>query len=142
MRKNKGFTLIELLAVLVILAVIGMIAFPLVSNLVSNSEKDAYTQLEKEIIQSAKYYVADNGDDLITIDATTNAVTHKDCHITLASLKTKGYLEYQDTIDPRTDENINNSCVEITYNSSYSQYTYTFKRSTTGTCSTKTACGS
>ena len=42
MRKNeKGFTLIELLAIIVILAVIALIATPIILNVVSNSRKNA-----------------------------------------------------------------------------------------------------
>lgn len=41
MRKNKGFTLIELLAVIVILAVIALIATPIVMNVINDSKKGA-----------------------------------------------------------------------------------------------------
>ena len=42
MKQNqKGFTLIELLAVIVILAVIALIATPIILNVVSNSKKSA-----------------------------------------------------------------------------------------------------
>ena len=39
--KKKGFTLIELLAVIIILAVIALIATPIVLNVVDNARKSA-----------------------------------------------------------------------------------------------------
>ena len=41
MKKNKGFTLIELLAVIIILAVIALIATPIVLNVVENARESA-----------------------------------------------------------------------------------------------------
>lgn len=41
MKANKGFTLIELLAVIVILAVIALIATPLVMNTINDARKGA-----------------------------------------------------------------------------------------------------
>ncbi len=40
-RNQKGFTLIELLAVIVILAVIALIATPLIMNVINNAKKGA-----------------------------------------------------------------------------------------------------
>lgn len=41
MKKNKGFTLIELLAVIVILAVIALIATPIIMNVINDSKEGA-----------------------------------------------------------------------------------------------------
>lgn len=41
MKKNKGFTLIELLAVIVILAIIALIATPIIMNVINDSKKGA-----------------------------------------------------------------------------------------------------
>lgn len=41
MKKNNGFTLVELLAVIVILAVIALIATPIVLNMIESSRKGA-----------------------------------------------------------------------------------------------------
>ena len=48
---KKGFTLIELLAVIVILAIIALIATPIILNIVEDSKKSAVTE-------SAKLYIA------------------------------------------------------------------------------------
>ena len=39
MKNRKGFTLIELLAVIVILAVIALIATPIILNMIENAKK-------------------------------------------------------------------------------------------------------
>ena len=41
--KNKGFTLVELLAVIVILALIALIATPIILNVIKNLEKSIRT---------------------------------------------------------------------------------------------------
>lgn len=48
--KNKGFTLIELLAVIVILAIIALIATPMILNVVDSAKKSSAES-------SARYYV-------------------------------------------------------------------------------------
>ena len=54
---RKGFTLIELLAVIVILAIIALIATPIVLSIINDSKRTA-------TIQSAEFY----------LDATVNAI--------------------------------------------------------------------
>ena len=44
MKKKKGFTLIELLAVIVILAIIALIATPIVLNIIKTSRKGAFAR--------------------------------------------------------------------------------------------------
>ena len=50
--KKKGFTLIELLAVIVILAIIALIATPIVLNMISNAKKSAAKASAYGYIQS------------------------------------------------------------------------------------------
>jgi len=58
MMKKKGFTLIELLAVIIVLAVIALIATPLVFNTVEESRKGAFTQTINGVIKAAELYQA------------------------------------------------------------------------------------
>ena len=44
---KKGFTLIELLAVIIIIAVVGLIAIPSISGTIDNSRRKAYEELKK-----------------------------------------------------------------------------------------------
>ena len=57
---KKGFTLIELLAVIIILAVIALIATPVVLNVVENSKKEAFKDSVYGAIDAAKYYYYEN----------------------------------------------------------------------------------
>lgn len=58
--KKKGFTLIELLAVIIILAVIALIATPVVLNVVENARKEAAENSAYGIIDAAKYAYTDS----------------------------------------------------------------------------------
>ena len=53
---KKGFTLIELLAVIVILAIIALIATPIVLNIIEDSKKSAFKQTGNGIVDAAEYY--------------------------------------------------------------------------------------
>ena len=48
--KKKGFTLIELLAVIVILAVIALIATPIVLNLIKTAKKGAFARSAEGVL--------------------------------------------------------------------------------------------
>ncbi len=56
--KEKGFTLIELLAVIVILAIIALIATPLILNTIDTAKKGAFKSTAYGLIQAAEqeYY--------------------------------------------------------------------------------------
>ena len=54
--KKKGFTLIELLAVIVILAVIALIATPIVLNLINTAKKGAFKRSVENTLRGAKLY--------------------------------------------------------------------------------------
>ncbi len=56
MKNKKGFTLIELLAVIIILAVIALIATPIVLNVVDNARKSANKDSVYGLLDSAKLY--------------------------------------------------------------------------------------
>ncbi|MDD2391825.1 MAG: prepilin-type N-terminal cleavage/methylation domain-containing protein [Bacilli bacterium] len=51
---KKGFTLIELLAVIVILAIIALIASPIVVGLIEDSNKQAAERSTEAVIKAAK----------------------------------------------------------------------------------------
>ncbi len=56
---NKGFTLIELLAVIVILAVIALIATPIVLSILTKVRKSAFQDSAYGIMEAAKSYYAE-----------------------------------------------------------------------------------
>ena len=57
MRKN-GFTLIELLAVIVILAIIALIATPIVLNIIDDSKKNATLRSSENYIKAIEFSIA------------------------------------------------------------------------------------
>ena len=56
--KNKGFTLIELLAVIVILAIIALIATPIVINMIGNSKESADERSSELYLDAVEQAVA------------------------------------------------------------------------------------
>ncbi len=59
--KRKGFTLIELLAVIVVLAIIALIATPIVMNTIKKSRKGAAERLGGNIIEDGEYEITSDG---------------------------------------------------------------------------------
>src|SRR5690625_504810 len=55
---ERGLTLVELLAVIVILAIVGAIAFVAIGNVIENSKKDAHVANALQVISAAKLYEA------------------------------------------------------------------------------------
>lgn len=66
MKSKKGFTLIELLAVIVILAIIALIATPIVLNIIENAKKDSYANSTNGYVDAVK---------LAYVTATANGTT-------------------------------------------------------------------
>src|SRR5574344_1075829 len=60
---NKGFTLVELLAVIIVLAIIGLITFPIVKNTIEESRKNAALESAESYLRVAEQYVVKNMDE-------------------------------------------------------------------------------
>ena len=58
MKANKGFTLIELLAVIVVLAIIALIATPVVLNSISTARDGANKESARAFVKAAEFYCA------------------------------------------------------------------------------------
>ena len=56
MNNNKGFTLIELLAVIVILAIIALIATPIILNMINDARKNSAKSSALGYVDSIEYY--------------------------------------------------------------------------------------
>ena len=51
---NKGFTLIELIAVIVIIALLGMVTVPMIVGILNNSKEKMFVTNVKELISIAE----------------------------------------------------------------------------------------
>ena len=60
MKEQKGFTLVELLGVITLLALVGLISVPIISNVVNNSRLKAFKQTLNGIIDSARIHNAES----------------------------------------------------------------------------------
>ncbi len=73
--KKKGFTLIELLAVIVVLAIIALIATPIVMNIINSSKKGATERGAENYIKQVEVSIAtkrlsESTSDLSSLDGT------------------------------------------------------------------------
>ena len=79
--KKKGFTLIELLAVIVILALIALIATPIIVGVIGDAKKNAFKDTAYGIIEAGRlYYAGEFGNDSFdgkTFDFTGNVAELK-----------------------------------------------------------------
>ena len=109
---KKGFTLIELLAVIMILSVISVIAYPKVIDTIGASRLTAYNVSKSNIVDAAKLkYLADVNSTSIT-------------EYTVQDLMDTGYIK-KGTKNPLTDEDYdNNTKVLITNNNGVVRYEY------------------
>lgn len=125
MKKEKGFTLVELLAVIVIIAVIAAIVFPVVTKHIRTSKEKALAVQISEIIRAAKDWAIDNPDSL---DKYHINPTYVSIHDLQTSQKANGetYLSAGVVKNPKTGEKMEGTVI-ITYDPEYSQYVYEYK---------------
>lgn len=116
--KKNGFTLIELLATIIVLGIISLIAFPLISDTISDQKEKLYKRQVATIVDATKALAAKN----------TNILPDDRGQQTMVSIDyliKKGMIEGTDVIDPKTSSKLD-GCVRIQYNSLYTQYEYEF----------------
>lgn len=116
--KNKGFTLVELLAVIVIIAVISGIVFPIITGNINNAKEKLHEVQVKDIESAAKKWGLNNLDKL-------DKYHINDIYLSLTYLKDNGYLEKEEILDPKTKEEFV-GCVLVRYNFELNQYDYTY----------------
>jgi prepilin-type N-terminal cleavage/methylation domain-containing protein len=117
MMKKKGFTLVELLGGIVILSIILLIAVPTISNITNRQKAKAYNTQVSLILAKAQDWALKNVNNL----APDNGINFVD----LSSLVSQGYVDNTSINDPRNGTNMN-GCIVIAYNTSTSQYDYSY----------------
>lgn len=112
---KKGFTLVELLAVIVLLGIVTLIAFPLVNDSVDLAKEEAYNQTVNSIEEAAKRY------------GTINMLGYstEEQILTLETLISSGMLKESDLVNPKTDKKMT-GCVYYKWLEEEKMYDYTY----------------
>lgn len=90
--KKKGFTLIELLAVIVILAVIALIATPVIMNAINEAKRGAAKDSAYSYMSTLEYHIAStyNDDDHTNDFQLNGSLTENQANTLLTNVKVKG----------------------------------------------------
>lgn len=83
---KKGYTLLELVATIIILGIVGLIAYPTINKTINKNRERLYENQLKQIEESASKWAYQNLDSLPTIEG--EVVT-----ISLLELKRNGYID-------------------------------------------------
>ena len=118
---KKGFTLVELLGVIVILAVISMIAVPLIDRSINEGDEDLYNTQMNQILKAAKNYYAENLEKLNSVDSsceiTDSSLCGEEegpaCCVNLNKLISDGYLPTE-VNNPKTGKPFSNTLTYVT----------------------------
>ena len=126
---RKGFTLIELLAVIILVALIGVLVMPSVIDTSNKGKQASYDILIKNIVTASKSYYeeCEYGDLSNTEKYGGYACTINDKAITikLSDLANTGFLSVKDVddesneklvLDPRNNNDISDCSITITIN--------------------------
>ncbi len=111
---KKGFTLIELLAVIIILAIIALITFPIVDNSIKNSKQAALERTIGSIEEAAHNYSSQNN----------LGYPEEEKAISLDELKSSGFLT-SDITNPVTNEEMT-GCVLYRWDEAHNQYVFRY----------------
>ena len=110
---KKGFTLIELLAVIVILAIIALIATPVVLNIIEDSKESAAKDSAMVISKAAETYYMSQTTSGVTevteIDLKDDIIKYK------GEKPEKGYITFDNKGNAYLKMYMNGYCVESNY---------------------------
>ena len=111
---SSAFTLAELLGVIVVLAVVALITFPIITSSIRNSQNKALEDTIKTIEEAAYRYSVEN--DL--------GYSSQRRPLYLDEIKQKGFLK-KNLVNPITEEEIT-GCVWYSWNIAYNQYFFEY----------------
>lgn len=117
---KKGFTLVELLAVIVILGLLVAIINPVVKNLLNDSKESLSDQQKKLVVEATKKYMVENSE--LLPEGSDRSIIY------MSDLISKGVIDNDKIIDPKSKEELN-GCVVVSYNDSFNQYEYNYSES-------------
>ena len=113
--KKNAFTLIELLGVLLLLAIIALITFPIIDKTLTSAKEEAYNRQKDNIIEAARMYVTENG----------NYDTNQK-QLSFQTLIDAGFLKDGDILDPRDSNKKMPGCILYNWSNSSNQYIYEY----------------
>lgn len=126
---RKGFTLIELLAVIILVALIGVLVMPSVIDTSNKGKQASYDILIKNIVTASKsYYEECEYGDLSNEEKYGGyfcTINDKAITINLSALANTGFLSVKDVddksneklvLDPRNNNDISDCSITITKN--------------------------
>ena len=119
---KRGFTLIELLSVIALLAIVSLIAYPIISGSIQSSKEQAYEDQKRMIVEAAKTWGIYNTDKLPETDS------FDVYSVSLSDLINGGYItNAKDGVlkNPLDDTDMS-GCVKISYSTNYNQYIYEY----------------
>lgn len=113
--KENGFTLIELLGVIIVLAMLGVVIIPFISDIISDNKKELYDVQIRNIKSGASNFMSEN---VFNIEIASGS----SLGIRLGKLKELGYVD-NDVYNPITRNKFNDDMLVI-INYSNSAYSY------------------
>ena len=116
---KKGFTLVELLCVIIIIAVVSVMVFPIVLGNI-NKSKDKLLKVQiKDVEAAAKKWALANLKDL-------DKYHINDIYVSISYLQDTSFLEKDVLLNPETKEEMT-GCVLVKYNFKRKQYDYSYE---------------
>ena len=107
-QKNRGFTLIELIAIIVVLAAIFLVAFPILLGTTKKTKTSAYEVTVENLCEAGKAYIADNQDKYPGATTVGNKIT-----LPLLDLLEYGVVTV-DMVDPQLNISLDDSTLIYT----------------------------
>jgi type IV pilus assembly protein PilA len=92
-KEEKGFTLIELLAVIVILGIIAVIAFPLIGKIITNTGKTSDYATARQVYDAARLYVTSEANGVFDTDTSATTGANSTLVVTIDQMQAKGFLD-------------------------------------------------
>ena len=93
---NKGFTLIEVVAIILVLAGIFLISFPLFTNMAKVDEEKLYDDMVDNLCVAGKTFMYSNLDDFPEL-----SIAHSELEIPISELIIYGNVD-EDVVNPKT----------------------------------------
>ena len=123
MKKKNGFTLVEILAVVVILAILSLIAIPVVSKIIQESKEKLYREQVDRILEAAEKYMQDNDQKLPkkmvdNFDVSQAPVSF----VTITELHDSSFIKESDPKNPIKSGDSMDPYVALYYNTPKNQY--------------------